>query len=116
MAFIALSDLGTVSSTAYIIINISQVPAAAIPCFISMILMMTTVLFFMRYFCVDNYDNRRRLVLGCKLMMIANAITFFGILIAVIASEKIKFSRLVRMFPTYVLPIFLWAYYSVICS
>ena len=114
IGIIALSDLISLSSTTYIVMN--MVPAAAIPCFISTLLMATTVMLFFRYYCVDNYDNRLRLVLGCKLMIYANAITFIGIAIASMIHPDLKGSIVVRMFPTYVIPIFLWFYYSIICK
>ena len=91
-------------------------PAASIICFISLLMMTTTVMLFLRYFCLDNYDTRKRLVVGCALMVTANMVTFIGVSIACFASEQLKGSYIVQLVPQYIIPMLLWVYYRMICQ
>ena len=88
IGLIAISDLATLLSTTSGIVMIA--PMAAIPCFISILLMVTTVCLFLRYFCVDNYDTRLRLVKASAFMIFANAITYFGLLVAIWFHKDLK--------------------------
>ena len=71
---------------------------------------------FSRYMCLDNYDTRKRLVTACAMMMVANAISFIGVALAAIISPELKGNHVLRMLPDYLIPIFLWFYYRMICQ
>ena len=92
------------------------VPLSAIPCFLSLLLMLTNVMLFGRYFCIDSSDTRRRLVVGCAMMVVANIITFVGVSLACIISPELKASHILRLLPEYLIPMVIWAYYRMICQ
>ena len=114
IGLIAVSDLSQLSSTTARVVQI--VPMATIPCIISMPLMFFAVCLFFRYFCLDNYDTRSRLVTASFLMIVANAITFFGLSIAILLKKDLNGNMFWGLIPTYVFPMVLWAYYREICK
>ena len=92
------------------------VPAATTPCWVSLLLMATSVMLFSRYYCVDNYDTRKRLVVACAMMMVANGIAFLGVALSAIISPELKANHILRMLPDYLIPVLLWFYYRMICQ
>ena len=114
LGLMAISDFSQLFATTYTFTKIA--PKAAIPCIISLPLMFAAVCVFLRYFCLDNYDTRSRLVTGSLFMVIANFITFVGLTLAIIFSKDIPGRMFWGLIPTYVFPMVLWVYYREICK
>ena len=114
MGFIAALDMLNLFRT---IMQLFQVvPAATTPCWLSLLLMATSLMLFIRYYFVDNYDTRKRLVVACAIMMVANTIAFIGVALACVISPELKANHILRMLPDYLIPVFLWFYYRMICQ
>ena len=101
----------------FTIMNIFKlVPAGIIPCVFSFLLMLTAVSLFGQYSLLDNTDTRRRLIVACAMMMVANVITFFGISLVALISEDLNVNHVLRLLPDYLIPVALWFYYRMVCQ
>mmetsp|Transcript_32445 Transcript_32445/g.49644 ORF Transcript_32445/g.49644 Transcript_32445/m.49644 type:complete len:111 (+) Transcript_32445:138-470(+) len=86
-----------------------------LPMALGLVAMMVCVGYFIRYFISDNYRNRKNLMMGCFLMMVANLLTYISIIFLAIFSSQVPMSAIFSSILTFALPIFIWFYFRMIC-
>ena len=84
-----------------------------VPC---LLFMFMNIMFFVLYCWRDTPKHRNFLVTGCSLQITANVLILIGWIIGGIFVEGIKGGMLMEMIITYLIQIFCWFYFRMICT
>ena len=78
--------------------------------------MFVALMFFFVFYFSDTFKNRYNLVLACALMIFANLIAYFGIVIGAIVEPDIPRSAILQFLPVIGLSAVMYWYFRIVCK
>ena len=70
---------------------------------------------FAKYFCNDTESSRKKLILACALMIVANCLEFAGVVLAAVLDPNIPFNFILKFLPINGLAVLVYFYFRMVC-